>query len=177
MERTATPTVTPTSVGIRYGLIIGIVTIIYSFILKVANLEQKPMMGLLTFAILIGGIVVAHRYFKAQNGGFMSYGQGLGIATVAGALIGALSGIFQYIYVNFIDPQYIQRALEAARAKLESDGNISDEQIDQAMQWTEKMMPTGPLSIVWAILATAFFGFLFSLIISAFTKNTRPEFE
>lgn len=177
MEHTSTPAVTPSAAGIRYGLLTGIVTIIYSFVLKATDLEQKPIMALLTFAILIGGIILAHKFYKQHNGGFMSYGQGLGIATVAGAVIGVLSGVFQYIYVNFIDAQYVQRTLDAARTKMEADSNISEEQIDQAMQWTEKMMPTGPISIVWSILATAFFGFLLALIISAFTKNTRPEFE
>jgi Protein of unknown function (DUF4199) len=177
MEHTSTPAVTPASVGIRYGLLTGLVTVIYSFVLKAADLEQKPIMGLLTFAILVGGIVLAHKFYKQHNGGFMSYGQGLSIAAVTGAVIGALSGVFQYIYVNFIDAQYVQRTLEAARAKMEADSNISEEQIDQAMQWTEKMMPTGPISIVWSILATAVFAILLALIISAFTKNTRPEFE
>ncbi|MET4108275.1 DUF4199 domain-containing protein [Hymenobacter sp. UYP22] len=174
---TTTSPVTPVSAGLRYGLLVGIATIIYSFLLKAADLEQKPMMGLLTFAILIGGIILAHRFYKQHNAGFMSYAQGLGIATIAGAVIGALSGVFNYLYVNFIDTEYVQRTLDSSRAKLEADGNMSEEQIEQAIQWTEKLMPTGPLSIVWAIVATAFFGFLLSLIISAFTKHTRPEFE
>lgn len=177
MENTTTPAVTPVSVGLRYGLLTGIVTVIYSLILKAANLEQMPVMGLLTFAILIVGIVLAHKFYKKASGGFMSYGQGLGIATVAGAVIGVMSGIFNYIYVNFIDTEYAQRAVAAARAKMETDGQLSEEQIDQAMEWTSKMMPTGPLSILWAILATAFFAFLLALVISAFTKNKRPEFE
>lgn len=177
MEHTSTSAVTPIAAGIRYGLLTGLVTIIYSFVLKAANLEQKPIMGLLTFAILVGGIVLAHKFYKQHNGGFMSYSQGLGIATVAGAVIGVLSGIFQYVYINFIDAEYVQRTLDATRAKMEADSNISEEQIEQAMKWTEKMMPTGPISIVWAILATAVFGFLLALIISAFTKHTRPEFE
>ena len=165
------------SVGIRYGLLTGVVTVIYAFILKAANLEQMPVMGLLTFAILIVGIVLAHKYYKQASGGFMSYGQGLGIATIAGAVVGVLSGVFNYIYVNFIDTEYVQRAIDAARTKLEADGNLTEEQIDQAMQLTSKVMPTGPLSILWAILATAFFALLLALLISAFTKNNRPEFE
>ncbi|QIX60604.1 DUF4199 domain-containing protein [Hymenobacter lutimineralis] len=176
MENTTT-LVTPVNAGIRYGLITGLVTVIYSFVLMATGLEQQAALGFVTFAILIGGIVMAHRYYKQHNGGFMSYGQGLGIATVAGAVIGALSGIFRYVYVNFIDSGYTQKALDIARAKLEADGNMSDEQVETAMQWTAKMMPTGPLSIVWGILATAFFAFLLSLIISAITKHNRPQFE
>ncbi|MBT9395548.1 DUF4199 domain-containing protein [Hymenobacter sp. NST-14] len=176
MENTVTPAVTPASVAIRYGLLVGIVTVIYSLILMATGLEQKPALGFVTFAILIVGIVLAHKYFKQHNGGFMSYGQGLGIATIMGAVIGTLSSIFRYIYVNFVDAEYTQRAIEAARAKLEADG-LSDEQIEQAMSISSKMLATGPMSIVFGILASAFFGFLLALVISAFTKNARPEFE
>lgn len=177
MENTTTPAVTPSSVGIRYGLLTGIATIIYSLILKAGNLEQVTVMGLLVYVILIVGIVLAHKFYKRNSGGFMSYGQGLGIATVSGIVIGALSGLFNYIYVNFIDSEYIQRATDAARAKMEADGNLTEEQIDQGMKVVTMAMPTGPLSILWAILAMAFFAFLLALVISAFTKNTRPEFE
>ena len=176
MENTTTPAVTPSSAGIRYGLLVGIITVIYSLILMATGMEQKPVLGFVTFAILIVGIVLAHKYFKQHNGGFMSYGQGLGIATIMGAVIGTLSSVFRYIYVNFVDTEYTQRTLDLTRAKLETDG-VSDEQIEQAMSMTAKFMPTGPISIVWGILASAFFGFLLALIISAFTKNARPEFE
>ncbi len=176
MENTTTPAVTPAAVAIRYGLLVGIITVIYSLILMATGLEQKPVLGFVTFGIMIVGIVLAHKYFKLNNGGFMSYGQGLGIATIMGAVIGTLSSIFRYIYVNFVDAEYTQRTLEAARTKLETDG-LSDERIEQTMAITAKMMPNGPISIVWGILATAFFGFLLALIISAFTKNNRPEFE
>ncbi|MCR5889107.1 DUF4199 domain-containing protein [Hymenobacter sp. J193] len=176
MENTTT-LVTPSNAGIRYGLITGIVTVIYSFVLMATGLEQQPVLGFVTFAILIGGIVMGHRYYKQHNGGFMSYSQGLGIAAVMGAIIGTLSGVFRYIYVNFIDSGYSQKVLDTTRAKMEADGNMSDEQIETAMEWTAKMMPTGPLSILWAILATAFFAFLLSLIISAITKHNRPQFE
>ncbi|MFD2786923.1 DUF4199 domain-containing protein [Hymenobacter rubripertinctus] len=177
MENTTTPAaVTPASVAIRYGLLIGIVTVIYSLVLMATGLEQKPVLGFVTFGILIVGIVLAHKYFKQNHGGFMSYGQGLGIATIMGAVIGTLSSVFRYIYVNFVDAEYTQRAIETARAKLEADG-MSDEQVEQAMSFTSKMMATGPLSIVFGILASAFFAFLLALVISAFTKNARPEFE
>ncbi|UYZ63471.1 DUF4199 domain-containing protein [Hymenobacter weizhouensis] len=176
MENTSI-SASPAAAGIRYGLIVGIITVIYSFALMATGLEQNPLLGFLTFAILIGGIVMAHQYFKQHNGGFMSYGQGLGIAIIMGGIIGGLSGVFRYIYVNFIDAEYTQRALDVARAKLEDQGTLDDAQIEQTMEWTAKMMPTGPLSIVWSVIATAFFGLLLSLVISAITKRNRPEFE
>lgn len=177
MENTTTSSVTTTSAGLRYGVIIGIVTILYSFVLMMLNMEQQTGAGFVTFAILIAGIVLAHKYYKQHNAGFMSYGQGLGIAAIEGAVIGLLSGVFRYIYITFIDPQYMENMMNGIRAKFEADGKMSDEQIDQAMQMTQKFSGTGPVSIVFAVLGTAFFAFLLSLLISAITKRNRPEFE
>lgn len=177
MENTTTSSVTTTSAGLRYGVLTGIVSVIYAAVLMMTNMEQQSGASVLTFAILIGGIVLAHRYFKQHNGGFMSYGQGLGIATIEGVVIGLLSGVFRYIYITFIDPQYMQTVMNSLRAKFEAEGKMSDEQVDQAVQMAQKFSGTGPLSIVFAVLGTAFFAFLLALLISAITKRNRPEFE
>ncbi|MCC3160505.1 DUF4199 domain-containing protein [Hymenobacter sp. 15J16-1T3B] len=177
MENTTTSTVTTTAAGLRYGVLTGIVSIIYAFILMMTGMEQNSGMSIITFLILIGGIVLAHRYYKEHNAGFMSYGQGLGIAAVLGAVTGLLSGIFRYIYITFIDPQYMENTMNAMRAKLETEGKLSDEQIDQAVQMAQKFSGSGPIGILFAVLGTALFALLLALIISAITKRNRPEFE
>ncbi|QNP51020.1 DUF4199 domain-containing protein [Hymenobacter qilianensis] len=93
MENTSTP-VSTTSVGLRYGLLTGIVSIIYSFILLAANLEQNTALSLLGIVILIGGIFLAHKNYKENNGGFMSYGQGLGIGVILSLVSGLLGAFF-----------------------------------------------------------------------------------
>ena len=175
MENTSTSAVTPTSVGIRYGVLIGIASIIFSMVLFMTNADQSPArwLGLI---IIIGGIYLAHGFFKRNNAGFMSYGQGLGIGVIVSAVAGLLSGIFNYIYVSFIDPTYMERIMEATRAKMEEGGNMSDEQIDQAIAMSQKFS-SGPISILFAILGSILIGLILSLIISAITKHSRPEFE
>ncbi|MBC6609279.1 DUF4199 domain-containing protein [Hymenobacter sp. BT188] len=175
MENTST-SVSTTSVGLRYGLLTGIISIIYSFILLAANLEQNTALSLLGIIILIGGIVLAHKNYKENNGGFMSYGQGLGIGVILSLVSGLLGGIFRYVYMEFIDPSAAQRAIEQTRAKMEEAGNMSDAQIDQAIQMSQRFA-TGPIGIAVAILGSALIGFLLTLIIAAITKHNRPEFE
>jgi hypothetical protein len=175
MENTSTP-VSTTSVGLRYGLLTGILSVIYSFILLATNMEQNTALGLLSLIILVGGIYLAHKYYKENNGGFMSYGQGLGIGTLISLIAGLLGGIFRYVYTEFIDPSATQRAMDQTRAKMEEAGNMSDAQIDQAIQMSQRFA-SGPIGIVVAVLASALIGFLISLIIAAITKHNRPEFE
>lgn len=175
MENTAT-TITPASVGIRYGVLTGLVSVIYSFILLAARQEGNTPLGLLAFVIWIGGIWMAHKYYKANNEGFMSYGQGLTIGVILSLVSGVMGAIFRYIYMEFIDPAAMQRGMELARTKLEEKGGLSDEQIDQAIAMSQKFS-SGPVGLVIAIVSAVVIGLILSLIISAITKNTRPEFE
>ena len=163
------------TVAVRYGIITGIVTVIYSLILYMTELNNNKWLSFISTAILIVGIVLAHRYFKSLNSGYMSYGQGLGIGSLLSVIVGVFSGIFMYVYLKFIDSTVIERMQEAQYIEMEKRG-MSEEQMEQAIQLSQKM--TGPeMMVVWAILGTLFFGFILSLIISAITKHTRPEFE
>ncbi|MBC6989208.1 MULTISPECIES: DUF4199 domain-containing protein [Hymenobacter] len=176
MENTSTAAVTTTSTAIRYGLLTGLVSVIYSFILFVTKQEGNTALGLVALAIWIGGLVLAHKFYKDNNGGFMSYGQGLGIGTLMSLVSGILGGIFRYVYLEFIDPSAMQRGIDVAREKMAQAGNMTDEQIEQAVNTSQKFS-TGPLGLVFAIVGAVVIGFILSLIISAITKHNRPEFE
>jgi hypothetical protein len=174
METNTTP-VTTTSVGLRYGLLTGLVSIIISFGLFVAHQETSPL-RYASFAVLIAGMVLAMQNFKQNNQGFMSFGQGVGIGAVLSAVVGVLSGIFSYVYMSFIDPEVVGRMSEKIRADMEARGGMTDEQIDQAMAMSAKFM-NGPFTLVAALLGTVLIGVILAMIISAFIKNAQPEFE
>ena len=174
METNTTP-VTTTSVGLRYGLLTGLVSIIISFGLFVAHQESSPL-RYASFAALIAGLVLAMQNFKQNNQGFMSFGQGVGIGAVLSAVVGVLSGIFSYVYMSFIDPEVVGRMTEKIRADMEARGGMTDEQIDQAMAMSAKFM-NGPFTLVAALLGTVLIGVILAMIISAFIKNAQPEFE
>jgi hypothetical protein len=174
METNAT-SVTPTSVGLRYGLLTGLITVIISFALFAIQMEQSPL-RYVSFVVLVGGMVMAMRYFKESNQGFMSFGQGVGIGTVISAVGGVLSAIFTYVYMNIIDPEVMGRMMEKARADMEARGGMTDEQIDQGMAMAGKFM-NGPIMIIGVVLGSLFFGVLLGLLVSAFMKHAKPEFE
>lgn len=165
---------TTTSVAIRYGLMLGLISTAYSLVMFMTAMEQSPIrwFGLI---FSIGGIWLAHQDFKKRNGGFMEYGQGLGIAVLLSVVSGAISSIVSYLYLVFIDNSMIQRIIEKARTDMEARG-MDDAQIEQGLAMTTKF--TNPTMIlIFGILGAAFFGLLLGLIISAITKHSRPEFE
>lgn len=174
METNATP-VTTTSVGLRYGVLTGLVSILFSFGLNIMHQESSPA-RYISFAILIGGIVLAMNAFKQQNQGFMSYSQGIGIGTVLSAVTGLMSGIFAYVYLTFVDPEMMGRITDKMRTDMEARGGMSDEQIDQAITMSGKFM-NGPFMVFASLLAFILGGVLLSLVISAVIKNAQPEFE
>ena len=174
METTPT-TVTTTSVGTRYGLLTGLVSIIISFGLFAAHLEQSPL-RFISFLVLAGGMAMAMRFYKDNNQGFMRFGEGVGIGTILSAVVGALTAIFTYVYMNIVDPEVVGRMMEKAREDMEARGNLSDDQIDQGMAMAGKFM-NGPIMLAGVVLGTVFFGVLLALIVSAFIKHSKPEFE
>ena len=174
METTPT-SVTPTSVGLRYGLLTGLVSILISFGLFVVHMEQSPL-RFISFAVLVGGMVLAMAYFKQNNQGFMNFGQGVGIGAVLSMAVGVLTSIFTYVYMNIIDTDVVNRMMEKVRADMEARGGATDEQIDQAMAMAGKFM-NGPIMLAGVVVGTLFFGVLLALVISAFMKHSQPEFE
>ncbi|MBF9255320.1 DUF4199 domain-containing protein [Pontibacter sp. 172403-2] len=164
-----------TAVALKYGLITALVGIVYSLVLNVLDLATNQWLTSLSYLILIAGLVLAMKDFKANNYGYMSYGQGLGVGSLLSAIFGLLSGIFSWIYTTYIDPEFMARMQEVQRTKMLEQG-LSDEQIDTALGMAEKFQ--NPITMIFGSMAVfLIIGFILSLIIAAIIKNKRPEFE
>jgi len=171
----ATSPASTTAVGGRYGLLTGLVSVIVSFGIYALELDQSAVARFATMVVLVVGIILAMRHFKVQNGGFMSYGQGLGVGVTAASVVGVLSAAFTYVYTTFVDPELMTRMMDKARADMEAKG-MPDAQIEQAMAFSAKFT-TGPIMLIFVVLGYIIIGLLISLIAAAFVKNPKPEFE
>lgn len=175
METTASTHPTVTATALRYGLLTGLVSIVFSFILITTNQVGNAALGFVPLVIAIAGIVLAQRDFRARNGGFMSYGEGVSIGALLSLVSGLLSTVFSYVY-RFIDPSMLEQVTEQMRTKFEEAGTMSDAQIDQAIAMSQKFS-TGPVGFVIGIVGAAVIGTILSLLISAILKNAKPEFD
>jgi uncharacterized integral membrane protein len=163
-------------VAIKYGLIIGLVSAIFIFINFLAGTFELMWVGLTVALIIsIGGMVMAHREYKRLNGGYMSYGQGLMIGTVASVIAGVIGGLASYAYIEFVDPGILETMKEMQISMMEKFG-MPEDQMDEAIARVNKDT-TATKQLTQSLWNGLIGGFILSLIVSAFTKRNRPEFE
>jgi len=161
--------------GIRYGAIAGLVSVVYFVVLTTLGVDTTEGIGRwasLLFTILL--IYLAHKYYKDNGDGFMSIGQGIGIGFWLGLISAVISSIFTYIYVKFIDNNFIQQLLDKQRAAMEEGGNLTDEQIDQAMSMTSKFM-TPELMLLFGLIGGVIIVVIISIVVSLITQKKAPE--
>ena len=173
-ENTDAQPVTARSVGIRYGLIFGIISIFYFLLFAMADLDMSKGFGRWgTTVIALVIVFLAHKFFKESGDGFMSYGQGVGIGFWTGLTSSVVSSIFTYVYVKFIDDVFVAKIREKAIEDMQAQGQ-SEEQIEMAMKFVE--MFTGAEALLFFGL---FIGILtlviVALIITIFTQKPKPE--
>jgi len=167
--------VTTRGVGIQYGVIAGVVMIIYSVILQISDLAFETWAGNISYVFLAVLIYLAHKKFLATGDGFMSFGQGLGIGFWVSLVGGVISSVFSFIYFTFIDTSFTEQLVEKTRFGMEEQG-MSDTDIDAAMSITEMFLTPGALAI-FGVVFIIIGGFIISLISSAINKKADPKLE
>lgn len=164
-------------VMIKYGVILGVLSILTNVIMYVTDSYLTPhwSFGVLAFLMTIAVIVLAFKAFKESNGGFLKLGQAIKIG-LGVALISAILGIvWTLLLTQVLEPNYTELALEAGRDNIiESYPDMSDAQIDQAISFQEPFTKIG-FMIPVTIMMSLFFGFIISLIAGLVMKNENPH--
>lgn len=165
--------VTTRSAGIRYGLMMSVLSIAFFVIMQVAGLDMQGPVGYVGWVITAVMLYLAHKYYKDEGDGYMSIGQGVGIGFWAGLVSSVISSIFTYIYIKFIDSGFME-AIQDKQIQSMQERGMSDEQIDQAMKFASAFSSAEAIfifGIVFGILG----GVIIGLIVALFTKNNNPE--
>lgn len=165
---------TTARVALKWGLILGLVLMLISLVMYLTDQTANYWFSLLTLVVMIGGLIAAMREYRTLNQGYMTYSEGLGIGALQSAVAGLLSAAFITFYNVVIDPTIQQRSFELAREKMEEQGNMSDEQIDQALEISQKFQSPGFMFIA-GVFGTLIMGFLLALIISAIMRRNKAN--
>ena len=119
------------SVVIKWGLIYGLIGVIYVFLSAMLDLQGQGSIAigviawLFTVALAFLMYFLATKEFRSENGNLISFGRGFGINMLVGLIGGAIRGIGFYIYAKFIDPSYVQNMIEAQMEAQEKFGGPS----------------------------------------------------
>ncbi|HYF68367.1 MAG TPA: DUF4199 domain-containing protein [Ohtaekwangia sp.] len=166
--------VTVRSTGIRFGLIGALISIAYFVILNVAqiNMSQGPWQYVgWVFTIIL--LVFAHKYYKENTDGFMSYGQGIGIAFWMGLISSVIASIFSYIYMKFIDQTFIENIKQQQIEAMEQKG-MSEAQIEQAMSFSAAFM-NPEVMLVMGLIFGVIGAVIIGLLVTIFTQKNNPQ--
>ncbi|KAF5068330.1 hypothetical protein DSECCO2_244270 [anaerobic digester metagenome] len=160
----------------RYGLYTAAAFVLFSLLLYSVDVSRTGWVNYLSFVILIAGIIIATIAYRDKiNGGFLSYGRCLSIGVLISLVVGIVMAIYSYVFFSYFDPGALDKLLEASEQEMINRG-MSDEEIDLAMPFTEKMMSPVFLSIS-SLLSMVLYGTVFSLITSIFIRKEDNSFE
>ena len=178
METNATP-ITPASVGLRYGIMLALTAIIVDFLVRIAGFSFMTfgiasVLGSTVVAVV--WLVLAHKAFKQADNNLMSFSQGLIIAIVMLLILGLTSSLFNYIYLHFIDKEFVSR-LKAGMTEFMERNNVPDDQIAKSVARMDEMNMDLLKTLVSGITRGLGTGLILGAIVTAFTKRSAPEFE
>ncbi len=158
----------------KYGLIIAFASVIAALLMFVVGMEQSPIGQYLGYFITVAGLVFGIREYRDQElGGGIRFGQIIKFGVLTCALAGLVMGAYMYVYVKFINPEFIKQALLLAEEAMYEQGQ-PEEVIEQGMTYTRMFFQPGFL-IIASVLGQIFIGLIFSGIIGLFMQKQQPN--
>jgi hypothetical protein len=143
--------------------------ILYSTGFYSGSISNLPLLFLALCIFLF-----SKHYRDKKLGGFITYGQGLGVGTLIGVFAGILFAFFTYVYIKFIDTSFIEKQLEIVQSKLLTQG-MSEDEVEKATEFSKKFMTPGVMFIS-SIFSYGLVAFIISLITAAILKKEKDPF-
>ncbi|MGQ1784034.1 MULTISPECIES: DUF4199 domain-containing protein [unclassified Saccharicrinis] len=159
-----------------YGLYLGIASIVFSLITFYSGMLGDKYFSYLGFVITIAFVFLGLKYYKEkENGGFMKYGQGVGLGVLISLVGGVLSSAFTFVYFSFIDPAKHQELLAVIQEQ-QLQAGVPEAQLEQIEGVMSMMLSPMSLALM-GVVGAVFGGLIISLIISAILKkDPEPAF-
>lgn len=160
-------------VALKWGVITGLALIVYSTLLYTLGQMTNGWLTVIIYVIIAVGLILGMREYRTLNGGYLNFGEGVGLGALLSAVAGLLSSAYTVLYSTLIDPGMQERVMEQMREQLENQG-MSDEQIEQAVGIAQTFQSPG-LQFIIGIFGTIFIGVVFSLVIAAILRQSKAN--
>ncbi|MBN2213048.1 MAG: DUF4199 domain-containing protein [Bacteroidales bacterium] len=162
--------------SLTWGVILGIVLIVYTLILYFLNLSTNRALGYVSWLITIVIVFYAMKMYRDNvNQGALSFGNAFVIGLLVCIISGLISSIFAYIQFTVISPELIDKMVQIGEERLLSRG-MPDDMVEQSMEMSRKFMTPTMISVM-AFIMTIIFGAILSLILAAFVKREPNPFQ
>ena len=165
-------TTSPGKFAVSYGVILGVIMTLIGVLMYVTGmaLELKQWPQYLYYLIFPIVIIYAINKFKKQNANLLSLGQAIKIGLVAAVVSALIYGAYALLFNYVIDPDFMNKMMEATKDKLMENPDMTEEMVEQSMAFMEKLQ--NPLiGVAGWIAMSAIFGLIYSLIGGLIMKN------
>ncbi len=162
--------------ALQYGLIMALALIMLSLIFYLSGAATSNWAGWLSYPLMVVLLFIfIKKYRDDNNDGFISYGQSLGFGTLVGVFTGVIYAVYAFIFFKFIGPEVIEEMhLKIEEQILIQNPDFGPDEFELALKMAKAFVSPIFLTIS-SLFSYAFLSFLFSLIISIFTKKKNPE--
>ena len=157
------------------GLYLGLVGVVTALVLYAMgkSLELQWVSSVVGFVATIAFIVIGIKQFKNNNGGFMSWGQGVKIGMGIVMISALITVAYTILFTTVIEPDFQAQAMKVQKQAWIDQG-LTDEQIESATEMAKKFQGPG-IASAFILAFSAFIGFVVSAIISAIMKKSEEE--
>jgi hypothetical protein len=160
--------------GLIWGVILGLVGIVYNVILYMLGQNLNQTLGYLGIIITIAVLIIAIRSFRDNiRGGVLPFGPAFSFGFVVILVSSVIGIIYAYILWTVIDPDIITKMKDMQMEKMLEQG-VPEEALDQAMEISGKFM-TPLMMTIFGLVSSVFMGTIVALIIAAIFKKNEPE--
>jgi hypothetical protein len=154
---------------IMKGVIVSLVLIVIGIAGYFAGIAFQSWYSWTTNAIMAAGIIWGCIYYANQLDGKVTFGNIFAHGFKMSVVIALILIVYSLLSMNLLFPEMKDKAMEMARQRMEEKGNLSEDQIEQAMTMTKKFFV--PFAIGGILLGTLFIGAIASVIGAAVAKK------
>jgi len=153
-----------------WGVIIGLVSIVYSVILYMLDQTLNRALGYAGLIILIAGLAIAMKSYRDNVlDGILPFGKAFGFGMLIVLVSALIGGIYGYLLYTVIDPDLVGKLMDFQAEKMLEQG-LSEDQVEQTLEVTKRFISPAFI-FVSGLIMNLLMGAVLSLIIAAIFKK------
>jgi len=156
------------------GSVLALVLILISMVMYFTGQSENKVLGFIPWIIFAGTIIWSCFYYAKQMNGDVTFGNVFAHGFKTSAATTALVVIFTFVFIKFIAPEMVDKAMLQARLKWE-EMKMQTDQMQTMETFTRKFFVA--FAVGGAMVMYLIAGLIFSLIGAAVSKKNTTPFQ